>query len=114
LALKKRVVVDFPNRPEFRLDLAQGHYNLCNLLRDTERPKEAEAAHAEALAIYRQLVADFPNRPEFGKELADAEAQGAQLATDKQKRLEDGDGAELEIDEVRTGNELEDAAVPKK
>ena len=41
------------------------------MLRDTERPKEAEAAHAEALAIFKQLVAEFPNRPEFRQELAE-------------------------------------------
>jgi tetratricopeptide (TPR) repeat protein len=75
VALYKQVIPDFPNRPEFRVGLAQSYNNLGNVLRATGRPKEAEAAHAEALVIRRQLVADFPNRPEFRQGLADAEKQ---------------------------------------
>jgi tetratricopeptide (TPR) repeat protein len=75
LVLQKQVVSDFPNRPEFRLELATSYNGLSNVLRDTGRPKEADAAHTEALAIYKQLVAEFPNRPEFRQKLTDAEGQ---------------------------------------
>jgi tetratricopeptide (TPR) repeat protein len=94
LPLQKQAVADFPNRPEFRQELAQIHNNLGNVLRDTKRPKEAEAARAEALAIFKQLVAEFPNRPEFRQELADAEGQRPRSATGA-RGLQEG-GAELE------------------
>jgi tetratricopeptide (TPR) repeat protein len=81
VTLQKQAVADFPNQPEFRLELAKCTFNLGNVLRDTKRPKEAEAAHAEALAIFKQLVAEFPNRPEFRQELAEREGEEPQPVT---------------------------------
>jgi hypothetical protein len=43
--------------------LASSHNSLGGVLRETGRLKEAEAAHAEALAIYKQLAADSPKAP---------------------------------------------------
>jgi hypothetical protein len=71
VALQRRVIVDFPNQPEFRLELAKSLHNLGNVLRETTQVKEASTAHAEALAIFRQLVAEYPNRPEFQREMAE-------------------------------------------
>jgi tetratricopeptide (TPR) repeat protein len=56
VTLQKQAVADFPNQPEFRLELAKYTFNLGNVLRDTKRPKEAKVAHAEAFAIFKQLV----------------------------------------------------------
>jgi tetratricopeptide (TPR) repeat protein len=70
LALQKQLAADFPNRPEFRQELATSHNNLGNLLRATGRLQEAEAAYRDALALQKQLAADFPTRPEFRQELA--------------------------------------------
>jgi len=61
------------------------------VLRDTKRPKEAEAARVEALAILKQLVAEFPNRPEFRQELA--EKQRARSATKARGPQEGARGA---------------------
>ena len=91
LALQKQVVAALPNQPEFRLELAKSLYNLGNVLRDTGRPKDAEAARAEALVIFRQLVAEFPNRPDFRQELA--EKQRARSATKARGPQEGGRGA---------------------
>ena len=66
----KQLAADFPDRPEFRRALAGTHSNLGNSLHDAGRLKEAEAAHAEGLAIRRQLVAEFPTRYEFRGALA--------------------------------------------
>lgn len=71
---------DFPNRPEFRLELAKTQRNLANVLGLTNRPEEALAAHAAALMVFRQLVEEYPNRPEFHQELAEAEAAQARAA----------------------------------
>jgi tetratricopeptide (TPR) repeat protein len=66
LAIEKQLDAEFPNRPEFRRELADGHNNLGHLLlRDTGRLKEAESAYADALAIYKQLAADFPKVPDY-------------------------------------------------
>jgi hypothetical protein len=62
------------------MELATSQRNLGNVFSATNRPKEAEAAHAEALTIFRQLVAEYPNRPEFRQELADAQAAQARAA----------------------------------
>jgi tetratricopeptide (TPR) repeat protein len=99
VTLQKQAVADFPNLPEFRLELATYTFNLGNVLRDTARPKEAKAAHAEALAIFKQLVAEFPNRPEFRQELAEREGQKPQPVTGA-PGLQEG-GAELETPEKK-------------
>src|SRR5205823_877707 len=64
-AIQKQLAAEFPNRPEFRLELADGHNNLGHLLGNNGRLKEAEAAYAEALAIYKQLAVDFPEVPGY-------------------------------------------------
>ena len=41
-----------------------------NLLGDTGRPKEAEAAYAEALALFKRLAAEFPEVPDYRNNVA--------------------------------------------
>src|SRR5436309_12817693 len=57
-------------RPEFRQAMAGGHDDLGNVLRDTGRLKDAEAAYGEALAVYKQLAADFPTVPDYSNDAA--------------------------------------------
>jgi tetratricopeptide (TPR) repeat protein len=64
------LAADFPDRPEFRGELATSHNNLGTLLHSTGRPKEAEAAYGDALLLQKRLAADFPDRPEFRHQLA--------------------------------------------
>ena len=71
IAYQKQAVANFPDRPEFRLELASYLFNLGNLIRDKGLLKEAEAIYGEALPIKKHLVAVFPGRPEFREELAD-------------------------------------------
>jgi tetratricopeptide (TPR) repeat protein len=61
---------EFHDRTDFRQGLAQSHHNLGDLLYDTGRPQQAEAAYRAALAIRTQLPKEFLNRPEFRLELA--------------------------------------------
>ena len=70
LALYKQLAVEFPNRPEFRRELARSQHILGQLFFNTDRLKEAETAYADALAIQKPLVAEFPSGPEFRQELA--------------------------------------------
>jgi tetratricopeptide (TPR) repeat protein len=70
LALYKQLAVEYPNRPEFRRELARSHHILGQLFYKTDRFKEAETGYADALAIQKPLAADFPGRPEFRQELA--------------------------------------------
>jgi tetratricopeptide (TPR) repeat protein len=61
---------EFPSLPEFRQDLAAGQSFLGSVLSNTGRPKEAETAYADALALNKELSARFPARPDFGHDLA--------------------------------------------
>jgi hypothetical protein len=70
VALRERLAVEFPARPEFRHDLAGSHTSRGLLLKETGRLKEAEAEHVLALALHRQLAADFPSRPDHRNDLA--------------------------------------------
>ena len=65
LAIEKQLADAFPNRPEFRQELADGHNSLGGLLANTGRPKEAEAAYVEALNVRKQLAAQFPKAPGY-------------------------------------------------
>jgi tetratricopeptide (TPR) repeat protein len=75
-----RLAAKFPNRPEFRQELAGSHNDLGILLRDTGRFKEAESAYGEALAIRKQLAAEFPNVPDYQNDVAGALVNQAILA----------------------------------
>jgi hypothetical protein len=87
--------------------------NLANVLRKTGRPKEAEAAYTEALAIFKQLVADFPNRAEFRRELADAEAD-ARPSTKAGGLQEAGRGTGDQPEKKPTNGDLGNLDSPKK
>jgi hypothetical protein len=67
-------------RPEFRQKLALTHNDLGILLADTGRPKEAEAALADALAIFKRLAADFPEVPDYRNDLAGTLGNRAMLS----------------------------------
>ena len=56
--------------PSNRQELAKSHIFLGTLLQGTARPKEAEAAYRDALAIQEQLAAEFPAVPDYRGELA--------------------------------------------
>jgi tetratricopeptide (TPR) repeat protein len=68
--LLKQLTDDFPGRPDYRLDLARSFGNLGDLLDNTGRPREAEAAYSDALALLKQLTDDFPGRPDYRYHLA--------------------------------------------
>ncbi len=83
IAFQKHAVASFPDRPEFRLELAGHLFNLGNLIRDKGLLTEAEAIYGEALPIKKQLVAVFPGRPEFREELAAGHNDVGLLLRDK-------------------------------
>jgi len=70
LSIQKQLAADFPSRPDFRRELANGHNSRGSLLGEMGRLKEAEADFDQALSIHKQLAADFPTRPEFRRMLA--------------------------------------------
>jgi serine/threonine protein kinase/tetratricopeptide (TPR) repeat protein len=70
VALQKDLVKDFPDQPDYRLDLAASQDNLGILLFETGRLKEAREMHRDALALREKLVGDFHGRPDFRRDLA--------------------------------------------
>ena len=95
VAYQRQAVANFPDRPEFRLELASYLFNLGNLIRDKGLLKEAEAVYGEALPIQKHLVAEFPNRPEFREELATGHNNVGLLLRDK-GLLKDAEAAQAE------------------
>jgi serine/threonine protein kinase len=70
VALGQQLAADFPDRSEFRQELASSHNSLGVLLQSAGRSPEAESAYADALAISKRLADDFPTRREFRQILA--------------------------------------------
>jgi serine/threonine protein kinase/tetratricopeptide (TPR) repeat protein len=92
VALGQQLAADFPNQPEYRLELAHSHNGLgVLLLRANGRPTEGESAYVEALAILKQLAADFPARRDFRQALAGIQNNLGNLL------LETGRQAEAEL-----------------
>jgi tetratricopeptide (TPR) repeat protein len=68
--IQKQLVAEFPDRSEFRRQLATSRNNRGVLLRDKGRLKEAEQDYEEALRIRKQMAAEFPDRSENRADLA--------------------------------------------
>jgi serine/threonine protein kinase len=69
-AIGRKLVADFPARPEFRHQLAGSLNSLGSLLHRLDKLREAESAKVEAAAVYRQLAAEFSDRPEYRQALS--------------------------------------------
>jgi serine/threonine protein kinase len=100
IALGQKLTADFPNRPEFRQQLALSH-NALGVLLSADRTTEKESAYAEALAILKPLAAEFPNRPEFRQILAGVHNNLGNLfhETGRTKEAEDAHAEALAIRE---------------
>jgi tetratricopeptide (TPR) repeat protein len=74
LAIRERLVADFPAEPAYCLNLAQSYDALGQLLTDPYRAPgrydEAEAFLDKAVNLLKRLVADYPPAPEYQMELA--------------------------------------------
>jgi serine/threonine-protein kinase len=69
LALRQPLAAEFPDRTDYRYDLAANHNNLGILFRATGRTREAEAEYQKALDLYQRLVDAEPARVEFRQDL---------------------------------------------
>ena len=70
LAIREKLVADFPAVPEYRWDLAMSHLNIGNLRSELGKPPEAEKPVRKALAILEKLVAELPAVPRYRQALA--------------------------------------------
>ncbi len=70
LAVREKLVADFPAVPVYRRELAQSHNNLGLLLAELGKGPEAEEHVRRAQAIQEKLVADFPAVPRYRQDLA--------------------------------------------
>jgi serine/threonine protein kinase/tetratricopeptide (TPR) repeat protein len=92
LSIQKKLVADFPLRPDFRQDLANSYNNRGILLKDTRGFQEAGKDFDQALSIQKQLAADFPDRPEFRRHLANSYSNRGNLLYTT-RRLKDAEQA---------------------
>jgi serine/threonine-protein kinase len=88
LAIQKQLAADFPNRPDFRSELAKSHNNLAIVLGETGRPQEAETAFRDAIAIDKELATSFPAIPDYQADLANALDDLAELTHDQHHDIE--------------------------
>jgi tetratricopeptide (TPR) repeat protein len=71
LALREGLDQEFPDRPEYREELAATRYLLGALLApQAGRQKDAEDCYADALAIQEGLAGQFPRQPEYRRDVA--------------------------------------------
>jgi tetratricopeptide (TPR) repeat protein len=68
--LLSKLVNEYPDLPDFQLDLVRGHRNQAALLADLDRPADAEAALDQALALCQKLTTRWSNVPAYLEELA--------------------------------------------
>ena len=71
IALRERLVADFPSTPRYRQSLARNLAGLASLLGTTDRYREAEQPLRRALSIEDELAAEHPKIPDYRKEAAD-------------------------------------------
>ena len=89
MTINEKLVIDFPDSPEFQLELAKRFHSRANQLRDS-RPAEAERLYQQAVSIHGKLVADFPDQARYTDELARSQNQIVAILQDT------GQFAELE------------------
>jgi tetratricopeptide (TPR) repeat protein len=80
LELSEGLVKEFPDQPEYRVDLAHRYQDLGSLLGDT-KPQDAEEAYRRGLALLKEVVAHSPGVPDYRDSLASTQnSLGAQLS----------------------------------
>jgi tetratricopeptide (TPR) repeat protein len=67
--LFERLVVDFPDQPLYRYQLAVCHNQRGIVLRQLDRLEDAEQAHRQALELKERLTTEFPNQPNYRADL---------------------------------------------
>jgi tetratricopeptide (TPR) repeat protein len=88
LAIRTKLVNDFPTVAQYRQYLANCLNNLGNLLAEQGKRAEAVKAYRQALALQDKLAADFPAIPEYRRDLALTHNNLATLLDDLDKRAE--------------------------
>ena len=66
----KRLVIDFPAVPMYRLHLVSSHHRLGHFLARLGQQTEAEKQFRQARTLNEKLVGDFPAVPKYRQELA--------------------------------------------
>jgi serine/threonine-protein kinase len=87
-AIFAQLTAEFPDLPEYRLELANSQHKLGILLAILGKRAEAEAAYRDALKTQTQLVEDFPAVPQYRLELARSQHDLGNVLRDLGKRAE--------------------------
>jgi tetratricopeptide (TPR) repeat protein len=65
IALRQKLVDEFPGVPQHRQELARTHAQLGRVFVTLGKQPEGETALRQALALQEELAADFPDEPEY-------------------------------------------------
>jgi serine/threonine protein kinase len=71
VAVRERLVADYPAVPAYRHRLAESLSGLGNHLWDLRRESEMEPQYRRAQALWERLAADFPAEPRYRESLAE-------------------------------------------
>jgi eukaryotic-like serine/threonine-protein kinase len=84
LDLRKKLVKDYPARPDLWFELSGSYNNLSLALKRTDGPERAREACQEAIQIRTKLADEFP-RPEFKRALAASHSNLGLLLTEMRR-----------------------------
>jgi tetratricopeptide (TPR) repeat protein len=88
MTLRKRLIAEFPDLPAHRVSAAFLLTGAAARLA-TQEPREAEAAHRQALQAWKVLAANFPAASDYAIEVALAQSRLARLLNGPLKRPDD-------------------------
>jgi serine/threonine protein kinase len=92
IALLQKLVLDYPDEPDYRDELAKSLNRQGNLLQAASRLQEAKMAYRQALTHYAKLVRGHPGGPGYRYGLAGS-SNNLGLVLDVLGQLEDADKA---------------------
>jgi tetratricopeptide (TPR) repeat protein len=93
LPIGEKLVAEFPLTVRYAEHLSTLLHNWADLLRNTDRLKEAETAYRRSLTVQEKLVKDAPQRPDFRRGLATTYSSLGTLLSGDAARLNDADDA---------------------
>jgi tetratricopeptide (TPR) repeat protein len=88
IALRQKLVDDYPGVPQHRQDLALTYAQLGDVFRYLGKQQDRETAVRQALALREELAAEFPDEPEYHFDEADSHYDLGGLLRDQGKYAE--------------------------
>jgi hypothetical protein len=87
MAAKERLAAEFPFVPDFQVGLAWSHHHFSGLLRNLDRPTEAETEDRLAVELFEAVIHEHPTVEPYRRLMASVcEGLGQRLAATSRPR----------------------------